>query len=89
VPGSLRWVFDGVDYQLRWPRQMFLREAKALKRLPEPRGSAWWARAEQLLTQAFAGTRPVDDLRAARPHVPAGTGLLPVSTPAGGSSCGI
>jgi hypothetical protein len=60
-------VFDSIDYQLRWPRAMFEREANALLELRLADNRGWWARAEQLVKAAFAGDRAAEDLRATKP----------------------
>ncbi len=50
----------GLDYELAWPRALFLDEAAAVLRLPS---TTWTDDAELLLEEAFTGTEPRDDLR--------------------------
>jgi hypothetical protein len=54
-------VFDGADYELRWPRELFRSEATFL--LNNRSISDWQGRAELLLEDAFSGPTPADDLR--------------------------
>src|SRR5687768_13421981 len=61
--------FAGVDYQLRWPRTMFMWEAAALVDLEVADNQRWWVRVEQLFEEAFTGRRPADDLRAVKPRL--------------------
>ena len=61
-------MFDATDpspqYELAWPRELFVAEATALLNdLSNPR---WREDAELLLEEAFAGSAPKDDLRTAK-----------------------
>jgi hypothetical protein len=59
-------VFDGADYELLWPNDLFVAEATAILRQADHRGGDWGPQAELLLTEAFAGPGPVGDFHAAR-----------------------
>ena len=58
-------MFDDADpspeYELAWPRELFLAEATAL--LLEPSNPTWLEDAELLLEEAFIGNAPKGDLR--------------------------
>jgi|SRR5450631_866626 len=57
-------MFDPADpsaeYELAWPRELFVAEAMAL---PEPSSPTWFEDAELLLEEAFILNAPKDDLR--------------------------
>jgi len=55
-------VFDSADYELAWPRKLFVAEAKALLNSPP---ASWVNRFELLLMEAFRGGAPADDFRGA------------------------
>lgn len=59
-------MFDGADYELVWPRDLFVEEAIAILRHADHRGDDWGSHAELLLTEAFVGPGPVEDFHAAR-----------------------
>lgn len=60
-------MFDAADpspqYELAWPRELFVAEATAL---PEPSDPNWLEDAELLLEEAFIFHAPKDDLRTTR-----------------------
>jgi len=60
-------VFDAADpsleYELAWPRELFVTEATALLECPSP---TWIDDAELLLEDAFVGSVPKDDLGTVR-----------------------
>ena len=60
-------MFDAADpspeYELAWPRDLFVTEATALL---EPSNPTWLEDVELLLEEAFTGTAPKDDLRTAK-----------------------
>jgi len=62
-------MFDAADpspeYELAWPRDLFVAEATALL---EPSNPTWLEDAELLLEEVFTGTAPKDDLRTAKWH---------------------
>jgi hypothetical protein len=58
-------VFDGADFELIWPRQLFVDEATAVA---AGRSAVDDPRVEWLLEEAFVGSAPVDGYRAAPKH---------------------
>jgi len=63
-------MFDATDpspeYELDWPRELFVAEATAL--LADLSNPRWLEDAELLLEEAFAGSVPEEDLRTAQWH---------------------
>jgi hypothetical protein len=58
-------AFKGADWELAWPRQLLLDEARWLLSLPSDQ--TWSQRAEMLLTEAFAGPAAVNAFRDTTP----------------------
>lgn len=54
-------MFDPADFELVWPREVFVREARVL--LQHRGTSGWKDRVEWLLADAFAGTHAADGFR--------------------------
>lgn len=52
---------SGPDFELNWPRELFVQEATALLSIPS---KSWERRCEWLLVDAFSGSAPVDTFRA-------------------------
>lgn len=62
-------VFDEPDFELTWPRQLFIDEAKALAAAHDG-GPEHAARVEWLLEEAFFSSTPAGEYRAAPRHKP-------------------
>ena len=58
-------IHPGPDYTLRWPRELFVLEANALRDLVISNNADWNRGVEWLLTEAFVADVPVDDFREA------------------------
>jgi hypothetical protein len=54
-------VFDTADYELAWPRDLFVAEGTAILAREQAKARGWVQQAELLLTEAFAGPAPRDD----------------------------
>jgi hypothetical protein len=65
-------TFTGADYQLTWPRHLFVAEASSLLSGPQASASDWEDRVGLVLDEALAGPAPKDDFIAAT-----GDGVLP------------
>ena len=58
------WTFDSADYELCWPRGLFVRELAAVSRSRSSTDRRAWI--ERLLEEAFLGTVPVEDFKSSR-----------------------